>query len=230
MWDVPKWKTLILDYLFGKAPGIDMKVINNRLVRYDGTPVKYVQTPNTSGVIVPKYLVIHYGANSSKDNLVKTLTSKIAKVSAQLVIGRDGEVVELADLNAKCWHAGQSEWKNLKGMNAYTIGIELDNYGRLIKTADGGWITYFGKKVDPSEVIVAKHKLGGPMSGWHTYTEAQLDSLEEVGLALFDHYKLEDVLGHEDIAPGRKSDPGPAFPMVSFRSKMHGRESEDGLT
>jgi N-acetylmuramoyl-L-alanine amidase len=133
----------------------------------------------------------------------------------------------LAPTNKKCWHAGTSEYKGLVGLNAYTIGIELDNFGRLNQTADGGWITYFGRKVDPSEVLVATHKHGGKASGWHIYTEAQLDSLEELGLALFDFYDLEDAIGHEDIAVGRKSDPGPAFPMDSFKSKMHGRENEN---
>lgn len=196
-----------------------MKIKNHKLVGID-----YKRSPNQSGIIKPKYLIIHYTAGRSFEASLKTLTRKSSKVSAHILIGRGGEVAQLVPFNKKSWHAGKSSWKDLNGMNAYTIGIELDNYGKLSRTADGGWQTYFGRKVDPSEVIVAKHKNGGKMHGWHTYSEAQMDKLEDIAEALFDKYNLEDVLGHEDIAPKRKSDPGPAFNMDSFRSIVLGRD------
>ncbi|HUS00467.1 MAG TPA: N-acetylmuramoyl-L-alanine amidase, partial [Chitinophagaceae bacterium] len=61
---------------------------------------------------------------------------------------------------------------------------------------------------------------------WHQYTAAQLQVAIEVAAALVSAYNLKDVIGHEDISPIRKSDPGPAFPMGSFRSKAMGRESD----
>jgi len=59
------------------------------------------------------------------------------------------------------------------------------------------------------------------------YTEIQLQTAMDVGIALVKTYNLKDVLGHDDIAPHRKSDPGPAFPMSSFRSKIMGRKENN---
>lgn len=200
-----------------------MKKIKNHLLE----GIDYKRSPSQSGKIKPKYLVIHYTAGRSYEASLNTLAGPHAKVSAHLLIARDGRISQLVPFNKKAWHAGKSEWKGLTGLNAYSIGIELDNYGKLSKTAGGSWQTYFGKKVPDDQVIVAKHKHGGKLCGWHTYSEEQLEVLEEVALAIFNHYKLEDVIGHEDIAPGRKTDPGPAFNMDSFRSLLLGRENEE---
>jgi len=199
-----------------------LSIKNHKLV---GIPYKH--SPNQSGFIKPKYLVVHYTAGRSAESAITTLTTAARKASAHLVIGRDGSVTQLVPFNKKSWHAGTSEWKGLSGLNAYSIGIELDNAGKLTKTAGGAWKTWFGATIDPNDVLVAKHKNGGPLSGWHTYTPEQMEALEEVGALLFDKYGLEDAIGHDDIAPGRKTDPGPAFNMGSFRSLMVGRHNED---
>lgn len=198
-----------------------MKISNHKLVGVD-----FKASPSQSGIIAPKYLVIHYTAGRGFEATQRTFLAKESEVSAHLLIGRAGEIVQLVPFNKKAWHAGTSQWKNITGLNAHSIGIELDNYGKLTRMADGSWQTYFGRKVPDSDVVIAKHKHGGAMTGWHAYTEKQLDVLEEVSVAIFNHYKLEDVLGHEDIAPGRKSDPGPAFNMASLRSLLVGRKVE----
>jgi len=72
-------------------------------------------------------------------------------------------------------------------------------------------------------VIHARHKNEQSEFPWHAYTERQLDVLMTLSKLLVERYRLKDVVGHDDIAPGRKADPGPAFAMNSFRSALFGR-------
>jgi N-acetylmuramoyl-L-alanine amidase len=200
-----------------------MKIKNHKLFLDDDSQVRYVQAAHMSGVIVPEILVIHYTAGRGFEQSLKTLTAKRDDgkgVSAQLLIGRDGSIAQMVPFNRKAWHAGKSSWEGRESVGSFSIGIELDNYGLLTKRADGKYVTYFGRVVDPSEVVEARHKIGGPVKAWHAYSEVQLEKLEEVAEALVSYYKLKDVVGHDDIAPRRKSDPGGAFNMESLRNKL----------
>ncbi|MBK7675086.1 MAG: N-acetylmuramoyl-L-alanine amidase [Candidatus Accumulibacter sp.] len=161
---------------------------------------------------------MHYTAGPTLDGAVSWLTNLEAQASAHLVIDRDGSIVQMVAFNRRAWHAGKSEWGNLNGMNRYSFGIELVNAGKLSKNAKGQWLTW-SKKVIPSEdVTVAKHKEESSETGWHEYTEAQIQAASMVGLLLHKTYSFTDVLGYDDVSPGRKVDPGPVFPMNSFRS------------
>ena len=71
-------------------------------------------------------------------------------------------------------------------------------------------------------MIEAQHKAEARPTGWHAFTEAQL-SAAAAARVLHDRYGFIDILGHDDIAPGRKVDPGPAFPMASFTTQVMGR-------
>ena len=110
------------------------------------------------------------------------------------------------------------------------IGIEIDNAGQLIR-GGGKWVSPLTRYSYPDQdVTVATHKNdspGTPPSGWHAYTGAQIEALLDASLALVKHYALADVLGHDDIAPGRKRDPGPDFPMASVRACLLGRGDDD---
>lgn len=64
------------------------------------------------------------------------------------------------------------------------------------------------------------------MAGWLLYPEKQIKAALEVGLALQNYYIFSDVLGHDDISPGRKTDPGPAFPMSNYKSAVMGRMAD----
>jgi N-acetylmuramoyl-L-alanine amidase len=199
-----------------------MKIANHRLV--DGEAVTFVGTANQSAGIRPLYLVMHYTAGLGLDGTVAWLRNPAAKASAHLVIGRDGRIVQMVAFNRRAWHAGISRWGDIEGLNAYAIGIELDNAGRLQRRGDGAWVHPVSGRVVPSdEVIEAQHKAEARPAGWHAYTEAQLAGAEAVARVLHDRYGFIDVLGHDDIAPGRKVDPGPAFPMGSFVTKVMGR-------
>ncbi len=207
-----------------------MKIQNHRLIADDGTPVRYVETPNKGGLLTPEYLVMHYTAGSSAEGSVSWMCNPAAKAAAHLVIGRDGSLTQLAPFNRVTWHAGKSEWEGRSGLNGFSIGIELDNAGKLERVGNR-WISAVSKRAYPDDdVLVANHKHdrpGTPPIGWHEYSEAQLEVAAQVGLLLMEKYALKDVLGHEDIAPGRKADPGPAFPMASFRARLMGRADDE---
>ena len=206
-----------------------MRVVSHRLVHEDGNPVRFERTPNQSGLITPRFLVIHYTAGRSLEGAVAWLADKQSKASAHLVIGRDGEIVQMVRFDRKAWHAGRSGWDGLDGLNAWSIGIELDNAGELSRTEGGAWRAWFGETYKSEEVLQARHRhdpSDASASGWHVFTAEQLDTLTKAAFALHARYGFEAVLGHDDIAPGRKRDPGPAFPMDALRARLFGRADE----
>lgn len=204
-----------------------MKIRNHRLVHDDDTPIPFKQSPNMGGKLDHKFLVIHFTAGRSAKESVEWLASKNAKASAHLVIGRDGSITQLVPFDRVAWHAGASAWAGVQGLNSYSIGIELDNAGRLTRSG-GRWRAWFGVDIDDAEVMQATHKHETEPGGWHNYPAPQIDAALKVAGLLLAKYGLRDVIGHEDIAPKRKSDPGPAFPMASFRAQLMGR-AEDAL-
>ena len=196
-----------------------MEVINHLLFFKDGTQVPFKVSPNISSGLQPEYIVLHYTAGPTVKAAVSTLTSKSAQVSSHLVIGRDGSIIQLVPFNKVAWHAGVSSWEGRNSLNVYSFGIELDNNGRLNRVGNQ-WSSIFKQIIPDDQVIVAKHKNGRGPYGWQTYTDAQLETAVEACQALFLAYRLRDVVGHDDIAPLRKSDPGPAFPIDNFRSHV----------
>lgn len=199
-----------------------MKVSNHRLIMDDGEPVTFTRSPNQSRQIDPEYLVIHYTAGRSAAGSISWLTNPNAKASAHLVIGQDGEITQLVAFNRKAWHAGESRWAGRSGVNNFSIGIELDNPGHLKRQGDG-WTNKWNDPVDAGNVVEAAHKNGGSVRGWHAYSGDQLEAVMNVAACLVNHYQLQGIVGHDDIAPNRKIDPGPAFPMESIRSSVMGR-------
>ncbi|MGY0195680.1 N-acetylmuramoyl-L-alanine amidase [Leptothrix sp. BB-4] len=201
-----------------------LRIDNHRLV---GEGCTYRATPNIGGPLSPRYLVMHYTAGRSLESSVTSLCTQkpSGNASAHVVLGRDGRIVQLAPFNVVTWHAGLSAWNGLTGLNTASIGIEMDNAGALDKVGDR-YVAWFGEAYPDSEVRVAAHRHGGPVRGWHAYTAAQIQRATELAELLVSTYRLEDVLGHEDIAPGRKTDPGPAFPLASVRAHALGREDD----
>jgi N-acetylmuramoyl-L-alanine amidase len=199
-----------------------MKVVNHLLVNDDGSPVAFVKTNNIGGEYKPTILIMHYTAGSSARESISWLANPQAKASAHIVIGKDGKVTQMVAFNRVAWHAGKSEWKGIVGLNSHSIGIELDNAGRMVKK-NGAWVAdTFGGKFADADVVVATHKNEKQPSGWHKYSEVQLAAAREVAKAIIQAYGIKEVLGHDDISPGRKSDPGPAFPMAEFRAAVMG--------
>ncbi len=202
------------------------KIRNHHLETEDGERVSYIKSPNQGGAFNPRYLIMHYTAGRSAESSIDWLTDKRARASAHIVIGRDGDVTQLVRFDRKAWHAGKSEWKGRKGMSKFSIGIELDNAGRLTKRSDK-WYSWFNGEYPEEDVVVATHKHHTNPSGWHSFTTIQLQVAAKVAIALVHKYDLLDVIGHDDVSPIRKIDPGPAFPMESFRSMVMGREEDE---
>lgn len=202
-----------------------MDIRNHRLHKEDGSAVEFVRSPNSGGRLEPQYLVMHFTAGGSARSSINWLTSSRSKASAHLVIARDGAIAQLVPFNRVAWHAGISRWEGLVGMNAHSIGIELDNAGQLVRQA-GTWRAWFGTEYPESEVVEAVHKNETESKGWHAYTEPQIAAATVAAQAIVAKYRLKDVVGHDDIAPDRKTDPGPAFPMNSFRAAVMGRAEE----
>ncbi|HVG15282.1 MAG TPA: N-acetylmuramoyl-L-alanine amidase [Chitinophagaceae bacterium] len=203
-----------------------MQIKNHLLFENDGKQVAYKATPNKGGKYAPQYLVMHYTAATTPASCISWFGSLVAQASAHLLIARDGTVTQFAPFNVITWHAGKSNWKGLSGLNQYSIGIELVNGGRLMKGNIKCMCPVDQREVPNSEVIIAKHKNDAHEAAWHEYTDKQLEASIEIAALLVKTYGLKDVLGHEDISPVRKSDPGPAFPMASFRSKAMGRKDD----
>lgn len=158
---------------------------------------------------VRRFLVIHFTAGASAMSSVDFWRTPDAKgASAHLVIDRDGTIIQCRPFNRTCGHAGKSSWKGFTGLNSCSIGIELANGG-------SSYPTKFSK-LPP--LFNTRHKNGGPPVEWETYTREQLAACEAVSKALVARYSLDDVIGHDDIAPDRKTDPGPAFPMGKLRA------------
>lgn len=203
-----------------------MRIEAHRLRADEGEGFPFVASPNVGGPLEPKYLVIHFTAGESADSSVAWLTDEVARASAHLVIGRDGQIVQLVSFERVAWHAGESRWEGLSGLNNHSIGIELDNAGRLERKG-GTWQAWFGLSYPETQVMEATHKHESAPGAWHIYTPEQIEATLHAAQTIVQSYGLKDVVGHDDISPGRKSDPGPAFPMATFRSRLFGRSLDE---
>ncbi|TVP51129.1 MAG: N-acetylmuramoyl-L-alanine amidase [Gemmatimonadales bacterium] len=203
-----------------------MNIQEHRLRSDNGSPIAFRESPNVGGALDPSYLVVHFTAGANAESSVKWLTNKTARASAHVVIARDGTVTQLVPFDRVAWHAGASRWNGLTGLNRHSIGIELDNAGRLTRQG-GRWRAWFGGNVPDDEVMEATHKNETEACGWHLYTPEQVEATLEVSRGILGAYpRIRDVLGHDDISPGRKTDPGPAFPLGSLRGHLFGRAED----
>jgi len=174
---------------------------------------KRVPAHDVGGTLAhPRVIVIHYTAGGSLSGAVATLTGAAdPKVSAHVVIDKDGTVVQCVGFDRIAYHAGASVWQGRAGVNTFGIGIELVNRGPMCAHVKG--------HTTPG-AVVAPHKHGGPVMEWDPYPDEQLSAAADVCRALIAAYGPMGVVGHDDISPGRKIDPGPAFPASSFVARV----------
>ncbi|MCK5536372.1 MAG: N-acetylmuramoyl-L-alanine amidase [Bacteroidales bacterium] len=195
-----------------------------------GTKVKFKKTPNHSGEFAKNNLdtvVVHYTAGPYAPALA-TLINPRVKASAHLIVDRDGSVTQLAPFNIITWHAGKSQWDGKVGLNKHSIGIEIVNSGHLTKSGKV-YRAWFGASYEEKDVMQGTHRNETIKRYWHTYTQEQIEAVTEICQLLIDSYGISDIVGHEEIAPKRKTDPGPAFPLDRMRNKLlKGDRDEDG--
>lgn len=210
-----------------------MKVRNHRLIGDDNRQVAQEKTPNGSGKLVggkPRFLVIHYTAGGTASGAVSWFKNPAAKASAHLVIGHDGEITQMQPFDDVCWHAGKSRWRGVSGLNRHSVGIEIVNWGVLKRSGADGWASSVGTAIPASRVILDAHKNHpGVERGWEIYDEPQMQATIAAAQAIVQAYDIApmDVVGHDDISPARKVDPGPAFDFEAFRAKVAGRGDDD---
>jgi len=139
-----------------------------------------------------KFIVIHYTGMQSKRVSILRLQSLRHKVSCHYLIDRKGKAIRMVEDNKIAWHAGKSKWRNIKNLNTYSIGIELVNKG---------------------------HRLG-----FEDFTSPQINKLIKICSHLRKKYNIKqsNILGHSDIAPLRKKDPGEKFPWKKMSRKRLG--------
>jgi N-acetylmuramoyl-L-alanine amidase len=200
-----------------------MQIINHRLFQDDGTPYRFLNSPNyprNSRLLSCDYLIVHYTTGTTPSQTINWFTSPKAMAVAHLLITREGEIIQFVPFDTVAWHVGYSQWADRTGLNRYSIGIELDNAGRLVRE-NGQW-RRLNMTIPDDRVLVATHKLQTIDNGWEKYPQTQLDTLLEVARLLKATYPFIDVLGHEDVSLSGKLDPGPAFNMVEFRNEVMG--------
>ena len=202
-----------------------MRIKNHRLYNDDNTATTFMQADKTSGTVNPQYLIMHYTAGASGLGTAQYFASKSAKASAHVVIDRDGSIIQCVKFDTIAWHAGKSQWKSIVGLNRHSIGIEMANWGLLME-GPGGFKSHTGQPVASSDVVIARHK-NGPAKDlpWEMFTPDQVAAAISVAQAIVEAYGIPEdaILGHDDIAPTRKIDPGPAFDLNRFRAKVFGR-------
>ena len=129
-----------------------------------------------------KFIVFHYTGMKRETAAIKKLRDKKSEVSAHFFIKNNGEIITLVPVSYIAWHAGISFWKNFKSLNKYSIGIEISNPGHDLK--------------------------------YKIFSKKQIKSILKLSKFLIKTYKIspKNILGHSDISPSRKKDPGEKFP------------------
>jgi N-acetylmuramoyl-L-alanine amidase len=174
---------------------------------------------------VRRALLIHFteggSAASSMHHWETDPDCKEDDIGAHLIIERTGEIYQCRPFNRTISHAGKSRWQDPNTgvkytyCNTFMIGIELANAGshpRVIESAR--------KLPGFAGTVEATHRNQSKPKVWEKYPEAQMKTLIRVSAELIKFYNLDDVTGHDCVAPERKEDPGPAFPMREFRAAL----------
>jgi N-acetylmuramoyl-L-alanine amidase len=189
-------------------------VTSDHLLTEDGVKLPFVSNSKSkvsSGTNTVDFVIMHFTGGVSGVGANNWYKDPSSEVSWHLTLDRDGKLYQLLDFRKIAWHAGASTWKTKSGksyprMNPVSVGIEMANAGPLTQVSAGTFKTAFGDIIPASDVFI--DSTGKP---WHKFTDIQLAKAPLIALAIAKRYKCIDILGHNEISPGRKVDPGPAF-------------------
>ena len=134
-------------------------------------------------------IVLHYTGMPDAEGAIDRLTSPEAKVSAHYLVDEDGTIFALVDEEKRAWHAGKSRWRGITDVNSASVGIEIVNPGHE-----------FGYRPFPDEQIAALIPL-----------VADIKERHGIGRG--------NIVGHSDVAPARKEDPGELFPWEALAKR-----------
>jgi N-acetylmuramoyl-L-alanine amidase len=139
-----------------------------------------------------KIIVFHYTGMQSKVEAFKKLYNPQSKVSCHYFIDEIGNIIKIVPEKFLAWHAGKSGWKNFKFINKFSIGIELVNPGHDF--------------------------------GYRKFSKKQIHTLKKISKKLIAKYNIigSNIVGHSDIAPLRKKDPGEKFPWKELANSKIG--------
>ena len=138
-----------------------------------------------------KFIVFHYTGMRNEKQAIKKLTDYSSKVSSHYFIKNNGEILTLVPESYIAWHAGISQWKKYKSLNTNSIGIEISNPGHNFK--------------------------------YKNFSKKQIFAIIKLSRLLQKKYEIKpnNFLGHSDIAPNRKIDPGEKFPWKYLSKKKN---------
>ena len=139
-----------------------------------------------------KFLIFHYTGMKKESEAIKKLTSLKSNVSCHYFIKNNGKHLVMVPDLYVAWHAGKSKWEKYKLLNKYSIGIEISNPGHDF--------------------------------GYKQFSKKQIQSLIKLCKILIKKYRIKskNILGHSDIAPERKKDPGEKFPWKQLAKQRIG--------
>ncbi|HBJ93122.1 N-acetylmuramoyl-L-alanine amidase [Ponticaulis sp.] len=139
-------------------------------------------------------LVLHYTGMEDGPSALERMRDEKAQVSAHYMVDVDGFIYQLVPEDMRAWHAGVSNWQGDGDLNSRSVGIEIVNGGHNVKLPDGS--------LQP-------------------YSRVQIEAVIELSRAIIERHKIpmNRVVGHSDIAPDRKDDPGEHFPWEEFAAR-----------
>ena len=147
-------------------------------------------------------LVLHYTGMKNGQMALDRMCDEEAGVSAHYMVWEDGRVVQMVGEDKRAWHAGVSSWQGDDDLNSRSIGIEIVNGGHDFRLTDGS--------LEP-------------------FPKAQIDAVIELCSGILERWDIPRarIVGHSDIAPARKEDPGEHFPWARLAAAGIGAWPQD---